>query len=132
MTMPVKNQFPFEIIIEATQPTFLVDDRCADCKEYDKDGCYSRGPLTIAKVFNPAEPPIPIEDLRKALEALDATLIKVGGNNPPNTASFVDDNSENPVQICDSQGNQLMLMSLEDYEALLAYKTKPLTPRGPY
>jgi len=37
------------------RPTTPVDDRCADCKEFDKDGCYNCGPLTIAKVFNPAE-----------------------------------------------------------------------------
>lgn len=42
------------------------DDRCDHCKEYDKDGCYNCGPLTIAKVFNPApDPPavVPIVDI---------------------------------------------------------------------
>jgi hypothetical protein len=62
------------------------------------------------------------QDLKEAFALLDSTPIKLGGNNPPNTASFVDDNPDNPVQICDSKGNQLLLMSLEDYEAARAWK----------
>lgn len=68
------------------------------------------------------QPTFDKEEARKAFALLDSTPIKLGGNNPPNTASFVDDNPDNPVQICDSKGNQLLLMSLEDYEAARAWK----------
>jgi len=69
-----------------------------------------------------AKGPIDVEDLRKAFAELDAVPFKIGGNHPPGTASFVDDNPDNPVQLCDSQGNQLVLMTLDEYKAFRAHK----------
>lgn len=64
----------------------------------------------------------PKEELQAAFAILDAHPFKISKDNQPHTASFMDDNPKNPVQICDSKGNPLLLMSLEDYKAVLEHK----------
>lgn len=61
--------------------------------------------------------------LQEAFALLDAMPLQLGSN-PPNTASFVDDDPNNPVQICDAAGNQLLLMSYEDYEQVRQHTRK--------
>lgn len=64
-------------IFKSSTPTAAssADDRCDSCKEYDKDGCYGCGPLTIAKVFDPAPDPTvaaPIIDIDPAVSRVFA------------------------------------------------------------
>jgi len=73
--------------------------------------------------------PTPV-DLREAFALLDSCPLKLGEDNRPHTASFVDDNPDSPVQICDSKGHQLIIMHVDDYDAIMKWDPEvEVTPR---
>lgn len=104
----------FEVIDESTQPTFVKEDKLP-------------ASFTVHEaILFPRQTPRQVEatkqfvaNLHEAFAQLEAPPAIVSKDNLPHTASFIDDDPANHVQLCDVKGGPLMEMPLEDYEAML-------------
>lgn len=104
----------FEVIDESTQPTFAKEDKLSASFTVHEAILFLRQTprqVEATKQF--------VANLHEAFAQLEAPPAIVSKDNLPHTASFIDDDPANHVQLCDAKGNPLMEMPLEDYEAML-------------